>query len=586
MTRAGYAAFVRRRAGLILLSTAVVTAIAGVLAARLTISTDFAALLPRGYASVEDLHKLLKRVGGSALLTVVVESPDPRANERFADALAARLRDDLGDELVHLDYKVDALRRFYERHAAVYLPLDDLRAIERDLDRAKLRASPLPYDLDLSDDDKTDPLDQVDQRIKDASKAFARYPNGYFAGDGLLAMFLRPRSSSADTEVARAFIARVRRSVDAVGPARYHPSLRVAFTGAYQIALDEHAAISHDLASTAVLCIALIALAVTLYFRRLRVIVLLGLTLVCGCAWAFALARLAVGFLNVQTAFLGSIIAGTGINYGIILTARYLEERRRGRSEGPALEAALGDTFVATLAAAATTAISFGTLFIARISSFRHFAIIGGGGILFCWILSFTFLPALLVVSDRLNPVVSGRGREIEWPALLVALPLRWPRLVAGASLVLALAGAAAFLRFAPSLLETDGRNLRNKSSQTSGAALLDERVSKLRGESMTPSFVVTDSLEESRRVCEVLNARVLRDGARAPLSGCRSLHSLLPEDQEAKLAIARRLADKLELLPPAQRARFPRDKFDLEPVTLASLPEELQRPFREVSGG
>ena len=37
-----------------------------------------------------------------------------------------------------------------------------------------------------------------------------------------------------------------------------------------------------------------------------------------------------VGHLNANTAFLGSIVVGNGINVSIILTARYLEERRRG----------------------------------------------------------------------------------------------------------------------------------------------------------------------------------------------------------------------------------------------------------------
>jgi predicted RND superfamily exporter protein len=610
---ARYAAWLRRRAGAVVVGAALLTALAVALAARLTISTDLAAVLPRGYASVEDLHRLIRRMGGTASLTVVVESPSLAANERFADDLAARLRGDLGPDLANLDYKVDALRRFYEQHAAVYLSKEALAGIERDLDEAmragKRAASPLPYDLELdgpgpSADAK---LDQIDQRIREAQREFDRYPDGYFAGEGgrLLALFLRPRGSGADPATARAFIGRVQAAVDALGPARYHPALRVSYTGAYQISLDEQAAITHDLVSTAGLCVGLIALAVTLYFRRLRAMALLGVTLACGCAWAFGLARLTVGYLNIQTAFLGSIIAGTGINYGIILLSRYLEARGGGASEAAALEAAIGDTFVATLTAAATTAVSFGTLLVARISSFRHFAVIGGGGILFCWILSFTLLPALLVLSDRLLPVGRRRAPPL-WPACLARLPVERPRLVASAALALAVLGALGFSRFLPSVLETDGRNLRNKSSSLSGAARLDERVSRLRGDSLTPGFVVTDSLGEARRVCRVLNARVRALGrGRAPLDECRSIDSLLPDEQEAKLAIARRLAHKLDALP--ERSRAPtspsaqgrlelpektrarlerlRARIDLSPVTLASLPDELVRPFREVTG-
>lgn len=605
---ARYAAFVAERAWSIIIVCALITAVCITLAAQLRISTDLSALLPRGYPSVEDLHKVMKRIGGSASLTVAIESPDLKTNERFAEDLVARLRSDMKDQIVNIDYKVDALKTFYERHAAVYLPLRDLKAMEHDLDdateKAKLSASPVPYDLGLDDDEKpaaakgdaaTAKLEELNQRVKDAEKQFERFPDGYYAGENgkLLAVFIRPRSSGSDADTAHEFIAHVKRIVAELNPAKYDPQMKVGYTGAYQVTLDEHAAIQRDLLSTATLCVSLIALVVVLYFRRIRVVWMLGVTLVCGCAWAFGLAWLTVGYLNIQTAFLGSIIAGTGINYGIILLARYLQERRSGQTEIQALECAIGTTFVATGTAAATTAISFGTLVIARISSFRHFAIIGGGGILFCWILTFTMLPAMLILTERVRKAVGRRRGAPMWPEPLASFPVLHPRITAGLSLALAALCAVAFIRFLPHVLETDGRNLRNKSSFTSGTAKLDDRVGAILGQSMTPGFVVTESLEEARRVCDVLNERVRREGeARAPIQKCRSIYSLLPEEQEQKLNIAGRLVQKLDKIPKQalpketrERLQRLRDRIVLEKVQLSSLPEELLRPFRELSG-
>ena len=48
-----------------------------------------------------------------------------------------------------------------------------------------------------------------------------------------------------------------------------------------------------------------------------------------------------VGHLNSNTAFLGSIVVGNGINVGLILFARYLEERRHGAGPLPAMEIAV-----------------------------------------------------------------------------------------------------------------------------------------------------------------------------------------------------------------------------------------------------
>ncbi len=608
-----YARFLTRRAIAVVVACLLVTGLSIALASKLSISTDLAALLPRGYDSVEDLHKLLKRIGGTASLTVVVESPDLKANERFAEALVTEVKAQLGSEIANLDYKVDALASFYRKHAAVYLTKADLLAIEAELKQgiteAKVKASPVPYNLDLDDAPAIPTAAQgakpaaknegafggISQRLDEAQQDFTRFPDGYFAGEEgrLLAIFIRPRSSGADSQVASAFIGKVQALVDKLGPSKFNPSMKISYTGAYQVSLDEQAAIQRDLLSTAGLCVGLIALAVTIYFRRIRAIALLGATLLCGCAWAFGLARVAVGYLNIQTAFLGSIIAGTGINYGIILLSRYLEERRRGRAEMEALASAIDTTWVATLTAAATTAISFGTLFVARISSFRDFAIIGGGGIVFCWVLSFTLLPALLLLSERMLPTVRHTGAGgAHWPRFLVAIPLRFPRAIVAVSAVLTVVSVVFLVRFLPNALETDGRNLRNKSSGTSGAAKLDERVAQVRGQSMTPGFIVTESLEEARLVCEVLNARAKKEGSAAPVKGCSSIYSLLPEEAEEKLVIARRILDRLDALPDDALSPADKHKLDdlraqmvLENVALADLPEELVRPFREVSG-
>ena len=58
----------------------------------------------------------------------------------------------------------------------------------------------------------------------------------------------------------------------------------------------------------------------------------------------FAFARLSIGYLNLATAFLSSIVIGNGINVGILVTARYLEELRAGKSTSEALAAGIERT--------------------------------------------------------------------------------------------------------------------------------------------------------------------------------------------------------------------------------------------------
>src|SRR5207245_119445 len=177
----------------------------------------------------------------------------------------------------------------------------------------------------------------------------------------------------------------------------------------------------------------------------------------------------------------------------IILLARYLEERQDGRDAETAIAIALGATWRATFVAAVATALSFGALFFGRITAFHQFGVVGGAGIFFCWLLTFTLLPALTLLFERMRPTVGARRRFREWhyPRLLAAIPINWPRAVVAASIVLAAVSAWKLHTFLPNCLETDLGNLRNKSLDGTYTAALDNRVAHIYRHSMTPALMV-----------------------------------------------------------------------------------------------
>lgn len=599
-----YARWLVQHARAFVFGTLIVTAGCAALASKLHISTDLWTLLPPNYPSVQSLKVLSGRVAGSSMLSIAIESPDPKANQLFAEALVAKINEKLGDQIVTIDYKIDAIRNFYESHAAVFLSLEDLQSVERELNEEirnkKRNASPLPFDLGLDDDDKPKekpltPAEKIKQRLAKASERFDKYPSGYYSGEEgkLLAIFVRPKVSGTDPKNARPFLRALTDLINDLQPAKFNPEMKTGYTGTFQLSLDEQDSIKRDLVSTAGLCVGLIALVVVGYFRSLRVFWMLGVTLLCGTAMAFGLAWATVGYLNIQTAFLGSIIMGTGINYGIILLGRYLEERRNGRPLAEATAIAIDSTFLATLTAAVTTTVSFGTLLSSTITSFRQFAIIGGGGILFCWLLSYSFLPALLTVTDRFLHGVDGRRGLTTLPQWAIKWTTRAPHIWIGVSTLLAIVSVVLFVRFLPNALEADGRKLRNKSSLQSGAAKLDTRLSKFRPGSGSPALVVTDTLEDAKIVCQVINERYARLGnAKSPTGGCRSIYDLLPSQQEEKLVIAKRLKQTLDGIPEemldAELKKMLDDlkrKIVLEPLTLEKLPEQLIGQFRERDG-
>ena len=84
-----------------------------------------------------------------------------------------------------------------------------------------------------------------------------------------------------------------------------------------------------------------------------------------GVAVAFGITALTIGYLNTNTAFLGSIILGNGINFGIILLARYREaaHARPGRRPTDARRwPSRSPTTRPTLAAALAAGIAYASL--------------------------------------------------------------------------------------------------------------------------------------------------------------------------------------------------------------------------------
>ncbi len=181
--------------------------------------------------------------------------------------------------------------------------------------------------------------------------------------------------------------------------------LRVGFAGSFPSFIVNTQAVIHDAFSTVALVMVLVLASIFLFFRDVRSTPILGIAVVVAVAMTFGLTRLVIGYLNTQTAFLGSIVIGNGINYGLIYLTRVRQLRRAGVALEPACEEAAPVAAQATLLASAASSVSFGMLILAANRGFRHFGFIGGIGMLLCWVSTFALCPALLAVSERIRPV-------------------------------------------------------------------------------------------------------------------------------------------------------------------------------------
>ena len=115
--------------------------------------------------------------------------------------------------------------------------------------------------------------------------------------------------------------------------------MRVGFTGDVVINVVETSGLVADLSLSFVVVSVVVVAAIVLFYEWWLSILILLPPLLLACVYTFAVCSLPpfdVTELNSNTAFLGSIIVGNGINFGIILLARF---RRRATGRGDARDA-------------------------------------------------------------------------------------------------------------------------------------------------------------------------------------------------------------------------------------------------------
>src|SRR5262249_41085256 len=113
--------------------------------------------------------------------------------------------------------------------------------------------------------------------------------------------------------------------------------------------------------------------------------------------------------------------------FGIIYMARYIEARREEHQDvATAIATAHRESYGGTLATACAAMVAYGSLSATDFLGFRPFGVIGGTGMMLCWISTYLVLPVLLVLSESAKPMFS---REANWRSKLRGVygyPFAW----------------------------------------------------------------------------------------------------------------------------------------------------------------
>ena len=587
------AAMIDRRRWAILVVSFVLAIGGGVLASKLPVYGDFIHLLPPNAPSVIQLRELQARIESLGAMMVLVESDDPAVRARAHADVVGRLKKIDPSLIASISWQNRETRQYIWDNRFLYAPLADLEqaksALEERVRQAKLQANPL-Y-VDLEDEPASDPrAEKLEQKLRDAQAEHDKPPE-FVSRDGKMGLVV-VRATFDSSAIAMAG-----RLVDAVVAAGKEteaavPGCRAAVTSDVFFSVAEHKALLEGMLLAICITVGLVAAGILLYFRTVRGVGALMWALTVGTVLTFAVTKLTIGHLNLATAFLSSIVVGNGINCGIVLLARHLEERRGGVSGVRAIANAMAGSVRGTLTASLTAAVAYGSLVLTDFKGFRHFGIIGFIGMVLCWLTAYVVLPAGLAVLERSSTF--GPRPEPVLGRLLVRLYPKRFGWVAAISLV-ATVGAAGMTwdYLAGDPWEHNIRKLRSETGPLDHAREVLARIGDAFGSDLTGGFLIAvKDRDAARRVVAAMRAT---DASRPPdkvlFSSVKSIDDVLPTDQPRKLELLgaiRRLIDQaLPDVDEKERKRLVelRPPDGLHALGDTDVPAELAWPFTERDG-
>jgi predicted RND superfamily exporter protein len=599
-----YAAWLdAHRNGLLVLSL-VVLLVGGYLASRMAIHSDLQRLLPQSQRSVRDLDALQKRARPFGTVQVLIEADDPAIRERGGAAFVRLLEERIPKQLLaQLSIDDGPLHRYAWQHRFLFPELDDLvaarDALKARIARGKLDANPLFIQLD------DEPAEQGDDRFAELEKKLAELeqkakapPLRVSADKRFQLVILQTTFPPSDAKRANQLIGHIEGAIADVR--RDIPGVRFGLAGNITMSMHEHDSVLEGMTIAAVATLVLCGLGLMFYYRSGRIVLAVLFGLLVGAAATFAFAWAVVGHLNVMTAFLFAIVIGNGLNPGMLLAARYLEELRTGQDARAALAAAIAGSWRGTLAAMGTAALAYTSLLVTDFRGFRQFGAIAGLGMLLTWITTYTVLPALLYAlahRGKIKPTKeSSLGRRM---AQLYPTRNLGKVLVLGAVLtVIALVIDVVYIARDP--FTRDWRDLQSSTSEIRGVRAVETKIRMAfdtGGVLSGQAYQVVIAVDDRDQIGPLVETLRRNDQARPPhlrwLRDVRSLDDALPQDQPQKLVVLgeiRALLDDPALqaaLDDDERAQLDklRPPEDLRVVRDEDVPGELAWPFIEKDG-
>ena len=287
------------------------------------------------------------------------------------------------------------------------------------------------------------------------------------------------------------------------------PEVKAGLTGMIPLGRDEMVYGEQSMGYTSIIAFIAILILLILSFRMWIAPLYAILNLAVGLIWAIGLTAILVKSLNIMTSMVTVILIGLGIDFSIHIISIFTESRSMGKPIDQSIE----DTFIKSgkgiLTGGLTTCAAFFALIISSSRGMKEVGIVSSVGLLAILIVTFLFLPSLLVLRERrLEKKLAERRikskpvyQDISFKAFGKGCNWLSGRYKAT---IICVVLTTIFLLASSSRISFDHNYMNMEPKGLTSISLQDTILDKF-DLSMDYALIVTDSIEESREMTKKL---------------------------------------------------------------------------------
>lgn len=518
-----------------------------------SVATDLIHLLPDHFPSVHFNQEIQKKFNRRSSLYLILNSPDPKLNERALFDLKAHLEThpEVGD--------VSVEKRGYDFFDKFKLLLVDQEDLQQVHDRLKEKIEKEKLGglyIDLEEDGSSSKTVTFDDLIDNYKSKFTEGVESKFRRNEsgtVYVLDIYPKSTDSGLKFFKHFGESIAAHVEKYDFSKYPIKIDYGYAGAIKTRVDQYDALIRDLKNAGLFSGISIFIVLYLYFAwfirlphrgwvpqiklfflRAVPVVLIFIPMIISTFAGFAFNSFFFDKLNVVTSFLFAIIFGLGVDIGIHLISRYIRDRGHGLSENQAHINMLVQTGKSSATSILTTVSSFYIMTLTDFRGFSEFGWIAGNGLIIALLAYLLFFPSFVILADRLGclPLIK-KSFDLNLHSKRHWLPKVRP--VAAVLLVLSFVS----VYFA---LQTEFEwNFQALSMKIPEREAWKEKLKETLGRVNSPAAYLIHGPEDAKAIASEIKRRK-KDDPTPTIHFFRSYYDMLPEDQDEKLALLKKI--------------------------------------------